>query len=82
VVRTANTVGTYVVAGPKTTTQVAVTVLNEDESEVAPRATLEISGKAIAAEGASVVLAETWRYLLLAALLVLACEWWVFVKRS
>jgi hypothetical protein len=82
VVRTANTVGTYVVAGPKTTTQVAVNVLNEDESEVAPRATLEISGKAIAAEGASVVLAETWRYLLLAALLVLACEWWVFVKRS
>lgn len=82
VVRTANRVGTYTVSGPKSKTEVAVNVLNEDESDITPRATLDLAGKAVAAQGATVVLAETWRWLLLAALLVLCCEWWVFVRRS
>jgi hypothetical protein len=59
-----------------------VNVLNEDESDITPRANLDLAGKAVAAQGATVVLAETWRWLLLAALLVLCCEWWVFVRRS
>lgn len=82
VVRTTNTVGMYTVSGPKSKTEVAVNVLNEDESDITPRATLDLAGKSVAAQSATVVLAETWRWLLLAALLVLCCEWWVFVKRS
>ena len=82
VVRSANRVGEYTITGPKSRTEIAVNLLNEDESIVAPRMTLDLSGSAVAAERSAVVLAEMWRWLLVAALLVLSGEWWLFARRS
>jgi hypothetical protein len=82
IVRGADRVGDYQILGPKSKTSVAVNLLSEEESDVVPRATLDLAGKAVAARGDTAVLAETWRPLVLAALQALAVEWWVFVKRS
>ncbi len=82
VVRSADRVGDYTISGPKTRTAVAVNLLSEEESDVVPRATLDLAGKEVTAKGDAAVLAETWRPLLLLALLVLSVEWWVFARRS
>ncbi len=82
IVRSANRVGDYVLSGPNLRTPVAVNLLSEAESDVAPRSALDLSGHALSGRGSSLVLAEMWRPLVLFALLVLAGEWWVFVRRS
>jgi hypothetical protein len=82
IVRSADIVGDYVLSGPNLRTEIAVNLLNEAESDVAPRSALDLSGHAVAARGSSLILAETWRPLVLLALCTLALEWWVFVRRS
>lgn len=81
-VREAVRVGDYTLTGPKASTDILANLLDEEESDVVPRATLDLAGKSVAATGDVIVLADTWRPLLLLALLVLSIEWWVFVKRS
>ena len=81
-IRSADQTGTYVVSGPKFHKEIAVNLLDEAESDVAPRPTLDLSGRAVAAHGSLLTLAETWRPLVLLVLLVLAGEWWFFVRRS
>lgn len=81
-IRSADETGIYTVSGPKFHKDIAVNLLDETESNVAPRPTLDLSGRAVAAHGSLLTLAETWRPLVLLALLVLAGEWWWFVRRS
>lgn len=82
VVRVADVVGDYVLAGPNRQTALIVNLLDEAESDIAPRSVLDLGGRSVAGRGSSLVLAETWRPLALLALLVLAAEWWVFVRKS
>jgi len=81
-VREADRTGLYVVSGPGLRKEVAVNLLNETESDVQPRLTLDLSGHAVAAHSSMLTLSETWRPLVLLALAILALEWWIFVRRS
>lgn len=82
IVRAADVVGSYTIRGPKLRSEVAVNLLNEAESDITPRSTLDLSGHAVVARGSAMVLAEMWRPLVVVALFLLAVEWWVFVRRS
>jgi Ca-activated chloride channel family protein len=82
VVRTADVVGDYTLLGSKWRMEVAVNLLNEAESDITPRSTLDLSGHAVTARGSAIVLAQMWRSLVVIALCLLAVEWWVFVRRS
>ncbi len=81
-VRAADQTGRYTITGPNMHKSVSVNLLNEAESDVRPRATLDLSGHAVAARGALLTLAEWWRPLVLLALGLLTAEWWLFVRRS
>lgn len=83
IIRSTDVVGDYTLVGGSVKTPIAVNLLSETESDVVPRAQLEFSqGSVPARTRASLVLAETWRPLVLLALVVLAFEWWWFVRRS
>jgi len=81
-IRAADRAGLYTVTGSHTRKQIAVNLLSEAESDVHPRATLDLSGRAIASRGTLLTLAELWRPLALLALGILAAEWWLFARRS
>lgn len=81
-IRSVDRTGVYTVTGSQFRREVAVNLLDERESDVMPRATLDLSGRAVAARGSLLTLSETWRPLVLLGLLVLAGEWWLFVRRS
>jgi len=82
IVRGADKVGRYELTGSRTKIPFAVNLLNQEESNIAPRTTLQMGGKAVMAKGQSSTMRELWKPLALLALLILAVEWWVFVKRS
>lgn len=74
--------GDYLLTGQGMKTPVAVNLLNEAESDITPRASLDLSGHTVAASGPSLILAEVWRPLALCVLALLALEWWVYVRKS
>jgi len=83
IVRGIDQVGEYRIVGPETNANVAVNLLDEEASDVRPRATLNLASVTVAANkspGGS--LSEIWRPLILVVLCILAAEWWVFVRRS
>ncbi|HEY3266222.1 MAG TPA: BatA and WFA domain-containing protein [Armatimonadota bacterium] len=82
VLRTVDAAGEYRLTGPKTDIRIAANVLDEAQSDVAPRSTLDFTGGPVAARSSTAALAENWRPLILLALLVLAGEWWWFVRKS
>ncbi len=82
-VRSANTAGIYTAQSGKSFVKIAVNVLDQDTSDVAPRSSLNLGGAEIAAtKTPGLTLSEIWRPLIMAALLLLCAEWWVFVRRS
>lgn len=81
-VRGANQTGLYELSGGSLRIPFAVNLLNQDESNIAPRASLNVGGKTVTAKSDTVSLREIWRPIVLLALALLALEWWVFVKRS
>ena len=82
IARGADVVGDYAITGGKTRIEFVANLLNEEESDVAPRSSLELSGHTVGARGSTVVLAEIWRPLVLLALALLSLEWWIFARRS
>jgi len=61
----------------------AVNLLSPQESQIAPRPSLDLQGTEVEGETAAVAAnREIWRNLALAALLVLVIEWFVYVKRA
>ncbi|MCO5296182.1 MAG: VWA domain-containing protein [Fimbriimonadaceae bacterium] len=54
----------------------------ESESEIAPRAQVFAGGSEVAGSESLLRLADLWRWVVLAGLIVLAVEWWVFARRS
>jgi hypothetical protein len=81
-VRDADLAGLYTLSGKGVHTSIAANLTDEAESDVTPRATLDLSGSAVAATTKSIALAETWRPILLIGLFAMAVEWWVFARRS
>lgn len=82
VVRGADKVGRYELLGSNLRIPFAVNLLNHDESNIAPRTTFQMGGKSVVAKGQSSTMRELWKPLALLALIILAVEWWIFIKRS
>lgn len=55
---------------------------SETESNIAPVDQLVINNTKVTQAGSVLRLADLWRWALLAALLILAGEWWLFTRRS
>ncbi len=75
-------VGLYEAVGKRTRLQFAANLLDSDESNIAPRTSLQLGGRTVTAQSNIFTLRELWRPLALLALLTLMIEWWVFIKRS
>jgi hypothetical protein len=75
-------VGLYEVVGKRTRIQLAANLLDSEESNIAPRAQLQLGGRTVSTQSNLFTLRELWRPLALLALLTLMVEWWVFIKRS
>jgi len=58
------------------------TMRSDLESNIAPRASLDLGTTNVKAAKAPARFADFWRPILLLSLLVLAFEWWLFAKRS
>lgn len=80
--READSTGVYSLSGKGFRAAVAANLLSEAESDILPRATLDISGHAVTARERVVAFGDTWRPILLICLALLAVEWWVFARRS
>jgi hypothetical protein len=82
-IRSAVHVGEYRVVGPQVNTAISVNLLDQDAGDVRPKAQLDLAGVRLAASPSpGLMLSDVWRPIVLAALLILATEWWVFVRRS
>ena len=75
-------VGEYTITGPNYRKEIAVNLLDQDESDVTPRDTLRFAGKTVSAQRLFTSLAEMWRPLVIAVMILLAAEWWLFVRKS
>jgi hypothetical protein len=75
--------GIYTVEGKDFKQEFAVNLLSRDESATQPQDRIRFGRRSLAAADAGGVRTarEVWRWLALAALLILGLEWWVFHKR-
>lgn len=74
--------GVYTMEAPGFKHEFAVNLLSRDESATMPRDALRLGSRPVlAGTGITRTASETWRWLLLLALVVLGVEWWVFHKR-
>jgi Ca-activated chloride channel family protein len=62
--------------------RVFASMRSEIESKIAPADQVLIGNSKVKSAGSVLRLADLWRWLLVAALLVLAGEWWLFARRS
>ncbi|MGI8924624.1 MAG: vWA domain-containing protein [Fimbriimonadales bacterium] len=67
--------------GDKRTTLYA-SLLSERESNIAPISSLQFKGRSLPAAKATARIADFWRPILVICLAALACEWWLFAKKS
>ena len=75
-------VGVYEIAGKGFAEEFAVNLLDESESDIRPAGKIEIAGQEIASSTVyEVSNREIWGILVLAALMLLAVEWWVYHRR-
>ena len=75
--------GAYEVVRGELTEQYAVNLLNMNESDLPPAESLGLGrGEVEAVRGKIKQNRELWRWLTLAALAILACEWWVYGRRA
>lgn len=75
----AQKVGTYTASGGDWKQQFSVSLLDKTESDITPRASLQIADKKpVLAENRARTNRELWGYLVVLGLCVLGVEWWVF----
>ena len=75
----ATRVGQYVASSGEWKQGFAVSLLDKNESDIAPRDALKIGeAKQVAAENSARANKELWGYIIVAALALLGLEWWVF----
>ncbi len=82
VIRDTDRVGVYELHTGKVKTAFAVNLLNSEESDIAPKSAITLGGRAYTAKITTVAWRELWRLVLLLALIVLAVEWFVYVRQS
>ncbi len=75
-------VGLYTLKAGRASIPIAANLFDSDESDIAPRTTLQLGGRTVQAQGEMFTLRDWWRPIVLVMLAVLMLEWWVFVKRS
>lgn len=80
--RLTDKVGIYELQSGNSKTLFAVNLLNADESDIAPRQTVTLGARTVAAQTQSLTWRELWWLAVLLALLVLAIEWLVFIRWS
>lgn len=80
--RDSEDIGVYSLTAGNTKTAFAVNLLNADESDIAPKRSITLGGRVIAAKTSTVLWRELWRLALIAGLLVMVGEWVVYVRRS
>ncbi|MCW5937762.1 MAG: BatA and WFA domain-containing protein [Fimbriimonadaceae bacterium] len=68
-------------AGNKKRTVYAV-LRDEEESDTRPRDRLALAGSTVTAAQSTQRLGDVWKPIVLLTLLVLACEWWLFARKS
>ena len=74
--------GVYTAEGKNFKQEFAVNLLSRDESATKPQDKLQFGRRPVLAGTGTVRTArETWRWLLLLAVLILAVEWWIFHRR-
>lgn len=78
VIREATSVGEYKLGKRR----MFASLRSDIESNVGPRDQVLLGGKKVDSSGTIMRLAGFWRPILLIALLVLAFEWWLFMRRS
>ncbi len=82
VVRSMNKIGKYTLElGGKKTAAYAL-LRSEMKSNIRPQDRVLIGGKGVGSEMSTLRLSDFYKPLLVLALLVLAAEWWLFVRRS
>ena len=75
----ASRVGIYTAKSGDWTQNFAVSLLNKNESDLTPRAALQIGEKGeVQSDNRARANRELWGYLIVAALAILGVEWWVF----
>jgi Ca-activated chloride channel homolog len=82
VVRQTNRIGTYLLQVGKKKRRVFAYMRNDRASSISPAKDIAIGGGQVKESPANVRFGDFWRPLGLACLLVLAGEWWLFVRRS
>ncbi len=74
--------GVYTAEGKGFKQEFAVNLLSRDESSTKPQDKLQFGRRPVLAGTGTVRTArETWRWLLLLAVVILAAEWWIFHRR-
>lgn len=82
VLRTTEHIGIYELRAGNLRTEFAVNLLNADESDITPKRSIRLGGKVYAGTTQQITWRELWWLAVLAALLILAVEWLVYVKQS
>jgi hypothetical protein len=80
--RATEQVGVYELRSGNLRVNFAVNLLNADESNIAPKQTITLGAHTVAAQTPKLTWRDFWWLFVLLALLVLAAEWFVFVRWS
>jgi hypothetical protein len=67
--------------GEKSAT-IYASLLDDNESDITPLSELRVGGGEVRAAKAPLRIADFWRPLVLLCLAILACEWWLFARKS
>jgi hypothetical protein len=82
IVRHLKSVGKYVLSADGKQSVIYANLLDETESNIQPADSLKVASRDVAASKAPARIADFWKPILLLCLIVLACEWWLFAKKS
>lgn len=74
--------GQYRLKGEALDLTFALSLLNQQESNIQPQKQTLLGGKTTVASGRALALKELWLYFAFLALMLLAVEWLVFIRRS
>lgn len=80
--RATEKVGVYEIMSGNLRVQFAVNLLNADESEIEPKQTITLGAHTVASQVAPTTWRDLWWLFVLLALLVIAVEWFIFIKWS
>ena len=82
IIRHLNRAGKYVLNANGKQSVIYANLLDETESKIEPADSLKVDSRDVTASKAPARIADFWKPILLFCLIVLACEWWLFAKKS